>query len=181
MNKRVLCFGMILLNIWLVGCSFKPDDHITDDSQNKTQIAEAAGYDIRFYLSESWQDEPIEAWHLHYVNGASQFAASLYKCMDLADGQTQMDVFEDEISSIAALRDYFQEVDDDDVELLNNEFVTTKLFSGERDGAKYWYYFALVDFGDDKDFASILFVATPSHVKANIEMYNEILRSAELY
>ena len=137
-------------------------------------------YNIRFHLPEDWREKPIETWDLHYTNGNSWFNVYIYSYIDLAKDQTPMDMFEYHNKNLAEPRDNFQEVVDKDIKLLNNEFVSSKLFSGEADGMKNWYYCALVDFGEGEDFAWVLFTATPSYLKSHIEMYNDILYSAEL-
>lgn|GEM_PF-1150299 len=180
MFRRSLYIIIMLISLCLFGCTPKLENQIADYLSAETQIAEAANYNIRFHLPRDWYEEPIKTWDLHYTNDYSWFNAYTYKCIDLAKDETPMDKFENHNNYLVGIRDNFEEVIDGDVELLNNEFVTSKLFSGEKDGVKNWYYCALVDFGENKDFAWVLFTGIPSYMQTNFEMYNDILNSAKI-
>ncbi len=181
MYKKALFLIILMMFSCLFGCKPLLKVLITDPETPPSQVVEAEGYHIRFYLPGDWDEEPVESWDLHYSNGDAWFNAFTYKYLDLAQDETPLDFFEELNGFIAQTRDHVQEVMDEEVELLNNEFVTSKLFSGEKDGHKNWYYCALVDFGKGKDFAVVMFTSTPSYMLRDMDMFNEILSSAESY
>jgi len=145
----------------------------------KTFVA-VEGYDIGFSFPSGWEKVTGKTpYDLQCTNGKSYGNVFAFHVVDLAKGQTALDIFRRQKDDLVGKRQNVEFLSDETTVEDAHTRVRSVLFSGEKDGSKNYYYANLVELKGQPDvFAWVLFTGTPSYAKQNLDVWKAIVASA---
>lgn len=144
------------------------------------EFAIVGGYDIGFSFPKGWKAVKDKTpYDLQYTNGQSYASVFAFNPEDLAQGQTPADIFRQQREALAGKRKNVEFLSEQTVADDANTRIRSVLFSGEKDGSLNHYYCNLVELkAQPRVFAWLLFSATPSVAKRNMDVWKTIAASA---
>jgi hypothetical protein len=158
----------------------------TDSSEAKTNnvlnnVFKVNRFPIQFAFPSDWKmvnkDNPFD---LQLTNNNAYFSVFAFEKIDLAEGQTPQSIFNRQNDDLLGKRTNTKLVSTQST-MSGNITRNSKLYFGEKDGSKNYYYFSLIQFNDNPDvFMWVLISAIPSYAKREIVNWNNILSSATL-
>ena len=138
------------------------------------------GYDIGFSFPKGWEKVTDKApYDLQFTNGECYGSVFAFNVGDLPEGLTPLDVYRRQRDDLVGKRKRVEFLSDETVADDAHTRIRSVLFSGEKDGAQNYYYGNLVELKARPDvFAWVLFSATPSYAKKNLDVWKTIVASA---
>ncbi len=166
-----------------VGELLSEDDLGYHTNESSDIVMTLDDYDLQVTFGEGWsecEDTPFDMQCV-YEDGESYASVFCYYLIDLAEGKTPADIFDEQNLAVTSKRKNVQTIEEMTERKSGDKAIRTVLFSGEKDGNKNYYYANLVEFGEEADrFAWILFSAIPSMVEKNRAEYDAIVDSMQL-
>lgn len=172
--KQMIILLMVLTMVMITGCT-------SNLKKNEEKNFVIEDYNISFSFPEKWDKVTDTQFDLQCTNGNSYASIFVFDKIDLAEGQTPLDVYYAQNDDIMSKRENVKIVSEEKVNDVENKQIRSIMYSGENEGLKNYYYSNLIEFEENDDvFAWILFTAMPSYVESNIEMYDSITASANI-
>ena len=138
----------------------------TKAPQKNVQTVVIPNSDVSVDFPIGWYENPEEyPYDLQYFAQDQRMNTGifLYNAIDFADDIDADSLLDFQVEDLASKRENFEEIQPYTVTELDKSTVTTTVFSGEKDGSRFYYKFTAVGFDDNPDiFAVTLQVAFPS-------------------
>jgi hypothetical protein len=170
--KRILFFGVATLAL-IASCA-------PGAKAGMEKIFPVGNYNIQFAFPSDWKKVEDTPYDLQCTDNNAYASIFAFAEVDLAKGQTPADIFGKQKDDLVGKRKNVEIIMDEKVEETETSRIRSLLFSGERDGAKNYYYCNLVEFKEEASvFAWVMFTSTPSYAQENMDSWKRIAASAK--
>lgn len=184
MKRKGLICVILVLTLCVCGCGISElkDYDVKDDIVKENDVEDKEFvidyYNISITTDYTWSDTERTNWDLQLTNTNSYISIMAYYEIDLAEGQTAIDIYEWQNDDVLNKRENVKVIEPLEVIDTDDKKFTTTLYSAENDGMKNYYYSILVEFDEHEDvFAWVLITASPSYFAKNKENYLDIINT----
>lgn len=189
MKKILIAFAITSLT--LMGCieqeqnnTSAPSSEIQQDAQEQYITASSADNSVTAQFPVGWfENENEHPYDIQYFSEDQRMTTGvfIYKKEDLASDLSSQEMLELQIDDLRSKRENFIVLEPVETAQLDNKILTTAVYSGEKENAKYHYKFTLVEFTDNPDILVMaLQVAIPSDWSKNKPVLEKITQSFQV-
>ena len=178
MKKLFVLILSFSLCLSLSACTSGEADYSV--SQDTRKVFQAGDYPIWVTTPSDWKKESDpDSFDLQCRSPKKDMYLSVFgfSALDLSDDP--QDLFELQTNEIMSLRDNATEIEPITSTEDDEKTLFTSLYSGEHNGAKYYYRFFFIHFKSTGDMAWISFNGMPSVVENNSEVIDEIISTVQ--
>ena len=184
--KKVL-LAVALLGLTVVACTVREPPNSRENSiveeqkESESQSVTLADGLIELQFPSRWyENESEHPYDLQYFSKNQSMTTGIfvYKLEDLAGDSTPQRMLAWHIDDLKSKRENFTVKEPEQTASLGEKTITTAVYSGDKDGSRYYYKFTLVEFAESPaQFLVALQVAIPSQWSKSKPILEEITRS----
>ena len=168
MKKTILFILMSCILFSNIGCT------LLNPSE---KIFSIENYNLQITADSTFSEENDSNFDLQITNDKSYISIFAFKYIDLANGQTPLDIFDIQNEIAFTLRTEVDLIEEAKSQSFSNHTITQALYSAKNNNVKNYYATYLIDFPEYEVFAWVLITTTPSYFNKNREYLNDIVCS----